>query len=171
MGTHYATAIVEEMGERIDAYIVAAPSSIKPGRLIEFFGKNWLGNKLLERLALSEKALINLLNLLKFSRLIDQAGRDILYKEIGTVQLRFNLYACLTYLRFLKTDEPELIRSITENGIKSIFIFGRRDKAYPPKIGKAFFKKLKSAVEVIVLDENHEMITPAFASALSVLLL
>ena len=54
MGTHYATAVVEELGSRIDEYIVAAPSSIYPGRLVEFFSKYKLGNTLLEILVLSE---------------------------------------------------------------------------------------------------------------------
>jgi len=170
MGTHYATTVVEELGSRVDEYIVAAPSSIYPGKLIEFFSKTKVGNKLLEKLVLSEKALINMLNLCKWLGLIDDVGRNILYKEIDTPELRFNLYASFIYLRLFETDEAQLIKTLTEYNIRSIFIFGKRDKMYPSSIGKAFFAKFKQA-EIVILDEHHELINKNFVSALSGLLL
>jgi len=170
MGSHYATVVVEELGSRVDEYIVAAPSSLNPGPLIRFFSKNKLGNKLLEKLALSEKALIRMLNLVKWLRLIDETGRNILYKEIDTAELRFNFYACFTYLRLLETDEPQLMKMLAENRIRSVFIFGRKDMMYPPSIGKAFFAKFKQA-EIVILEADHEMIDQNFINALSGLLL
>jgi pimeloyl-ACP methyl ester carboxylesterase len=169
MGSHYATALVEEMGSRVDEYIIAAPSSINPGILTRFFGKYKLGNKLLEKLTKSENALRNIFNFFKWMGVIDKTGRKILQKEIGTAQLRFNLYACFIYLRLFETNEPQLIKVLMQQNIRSIFIFGKRDKMYPPGIGKAFFAKFKQA-EVIVLDEDHEMIKPAFVSSLAGLL-
>lgn len=170
MGSHYATVVVEELGNRVDEYIVAAPSSLNPGLLIRFFSKYKAGNKLLEKLSLSEKALIRLLNFTKWLRLIDETGRNILYKEIDTPELRFNFYACFTYLRLLETNEPQLMKTLTENNIRSIFIFGNRDIMYPPSIGKAFFTRFKQA-EIIILEADHEMIDQNFVSALSGLLL
>jgi pimeloyl-ACP methyl ester carboxylesterase len=170
MGSHYATVMVEELGDRIDEYIVAAPSSLNPGPLIQFFSKYKLGNKLLEKLTLSEKALINMLNFTKWAGFIDETGRNILYKEIDTAELRFNFYACFTYLRLLETNEPQLIKMLTEQNIRSIFIFGKRDRMYPPKIGDAFFAKFKQA-EVVILNADHEMIGPEFVNALTGLLL
>ncbi len=170
MGSHYATAIVEELAPRINEYIVAAPSSINPGRLVKYFSKNKIGNKILEKVALNESTLINVLRLVKRLRLVDDVGRDILLKEINTPELRFNLYACFTYLRFLGTDEPKLIKMLEEYPIKCIFIFGKRDKMYPPKIGNKFFKQFKQA-EIVILEENHEMINQSFVSALAGLLL
>src|SRR6185312_1997831 len=52
MGTHYATVLVEELAPVIDEYIIAAPSSLNPGRLITYFSKTKPGNKILEKLAL-----------------------------------------------------------------------------------------------------------------------
>jgi len=170
MGSHYATVVVEAMGDHVDEYIIAAPSSINPGTLIRFFSKYWLGNKLLEKLVLSKKALINLLKLTRRLGFIDDTGHNILYKEIDTPELRFNFYACFTYLRLFETDEDKLISILTKQNIRSIFIFGKRDKMYPPRIGKRFFEKLKIA-EVIILDKDHEMIDRDFISALSGLLL
>jgi len=169
MGTHYATVVTEEMGNRIDEYIVAAPSSINPGFLIKLFGKNRLGNKLLEKLTMSEKAMINMLNMSTKFGFIDEVGRDILYKEINTPELRFSFYACFTYLRLLETDEDKLIHTLLEQNIRSIFIFGERDAMYPPRIGDKFLNKLPRA-EVIVLDKNHEMIDKDFVTTLSGLL-
>lgn len=170
MGSHYATVMVEEMGERVDEYIIAAPASIDPGLLTRIFSKYKTGNKILEKLTASEKALINMLDLAKFIKLIDATGRDILYKEIETAEARFNFYACFTYLRLFETDEEKLIKTLVEQNIRSIFIFGKRDMMYPPKIGKRFLAKLKKA-EVVLLDEDHEMINQNFIAALSGLLL
>jgi len=170
MGTHYATTIVEEMPERVDEYIVVAPSCLNPGSLTKFFSKNKTGNKLLEKLAISKKALLNTLKLGKRLRFLDQVGYDILSQEFGTEELRFNFYACFTYLRFLETDEPKLLKALEEKNIRSIFIFGKNDSMYPPKIGHTFIRRLKHA-EVLILDDNHEMINSNFADKLSALLI
>jgi pimeloyl-ACP methyl ester carboxylesterase len=170
MGTHYATAIVEEMPERIDEYIVVAPSCLNPGALTKFFSKNRAGNKLLEKLTLSKKALLNTLKLGKRLGFLDEVGYDILSQEFGTEELRFNFYACFTYLRFLETNEPKLLEVLEGQNIRSIFIFGKNDSMYPPKIGNTFIARLKHA-EVIILDDNHEMINANFVAKLSRLLL
>ncbi len=169
MGTHFATAIAEEMPERIDEYIAVAPSCLNPGMLTNYFSKSRTGNKILEKLALNKKTLLGMLKLGKTLRFLDQVGYDILSKEFGTEELRFNFYACFTYLRFLETSEPNLLKALENENIRSIFIFGKNDKMYPPKIGDVFIPKLKNA-EVIVLDENHEMINQNFAEKLSALL-
>jgi pimeloyl-ACP methyl ester carboxylesterase len=166
MGTHYATAIVEELAPMVNEYIVSAPSSVNPGKLIRYFSKNRIGNKFLEKLVLNEKALLTLLRLFKRLGFVDKVSHDILCKEVNTAELRFNLYACFTYLRFLETNEPKLLEALHSQNIKSIFIFGKRDKMYPPRIGSTFLAKVKHA-EIIILDETHEMINQNFVSALS----
>lgn len=170
MGCHFATIVAEEMPETVNEYIVAAPSSLNPGKLIRFFGKNKIGNKILEKLILNEKATLNLLSLFKKLRLIDEEVRTILFNEVKTPQLRFSLYATFTSLRRLETDEEKLINALKSYNIKSIFIFGKRDKNYLPNIGSAFFKKYKPS-EILILDENHDMINQNFASKLTDLLL
>lgn len=170
MGSHYATAIVEELPSMVNEYIVAAPSSINPGSLVRFFGRNKAGNKILEKLMLSKQAMTNIISFCKWVRFIDTVGRDILHKEVGTPELRFAMYACFTYLRLLETDEQKLISLLTTYKIKSIFIFGRYDKMYLPVIGNNFFAKFKQA-EVVILDENHEMINQNFVNKLNAALL
>lgn len=169
MGTHYATAVVEELPERVDEYVVAAPSSINAGRLVAFITHNPVGNYLLAKLMLSEKAVLHMLTLLQKTRVIDETARQILNKEFGTPRLRFAFYASCTYLRLLETDESRLIEVLNRYPIKSIFIFGRRDKMYLPAIGKKFFAKFRPYA-VLELDENHEMINANFAAALAQLL-
>jgi pimeloyl-ACP methyl ester carboxylesterase len=169
MGTHYATTIVEELPEMINEYIVAAPSSIKPGNILRFFSRSKFGNKIIERISLSESAMVNMLTLFRKARIIDAEGYRILLKEIETHELRFNLYANLTYLRFLITDEAKLIDTLNRYPIRSVFIFGKRDNAYPIKIGKPFLAKIKNA-EIFNLDEGHELINKRFAKVLGDLL-
>lgn len=169
MGTHYATSIVEELPEKVNEYILAAPSSMKPGNIIRFFSRNKIGNKIIERISLSRNGMINLLNLFRKTRIIDAEAYGILLKEIETHELRFNLYASLTYLRFLITDEAKLIQVLNNHPIRSIFVFGKKDKAYPPEIGKSFVSQVKN-VKVINLDEGHEMINQGFAKVLGDLL-
>jgi pimeloyl-ACP methyl ester carboxylesterase len=170
MGSHYATTVVEQLPQMVNEYIVAAPSSIEPGSLIRFFGKNKIGNKILEKLVLSENGMARLIRLFKRLRFIDETGSNILNKEIETPQLRFALYACFTYLRHLETNETQLISVLRQYNIRSIFIFGKYDKMYLPKIGQSFFAKFKQA-EIVILDEDHEMIKADFVSALARLLL
>jgi pimeloyl-ACP methyl ester carboxylesterase len=170
MGTHFATIVVEELAPMVAEYIIAAPSSLNPGALISFFSKNKAGNKILEKIALSKNALTGMLKLFKRLKFINSDDYKILYNEIGTPELRFSFYACFTYLRFLETDEPRLLQVIEEQNIKSIFIFGKRDKSFPPRIGDKFIAKLKHA-EIIILDESHEMIKKSFVTALTKLLL
>ena len=170
MGSHYATVVAEELGERINEYIAVSPSCLKPGALVEFFSKSRAGNKLLEKMALSDKWLLNILKLARRLGFVDGVGFDILSKEVTTADLRFNFYACFTYLRFFETDEAKLVASLNGHNIKSIFIFGKRDQMYPPGIGKKLIAGLQNA-EVIILDENHEMINQNFVSALSAALL
>ena len=166
MGSHYATAIVEQLSKHINEYIVVAPSSVKPGTIINFFSTNLRGNKILEKLVLSEKGLVRLLHVCKRLKIIDTCGHQILFKEIETPELRFSFYACLTYLRFLITNETHLINALNEQNIKSYFVFGRRDSMYPPRIFNRLRPKLNLA-EIIILDENHEMINKNFAVKLS----
>jgi pimeloyl-ACP methyl ester carboxylesterase len=170
MGTHYAATVAEELGPLVNEFIVAAPMFLKPGSLITYFSKTKTGNKILEKLALNEKTLVGLLKLFKRLRFINSEAYKILYGEIGTTELRFNFYACFTYLRFLETDQPRLLKILDEQNIKSIFIFGKRDKAFPPRIGDKFIPQLKHS-KVIVLDTGHEMIKHNFVSALTDLLL
>jgi pimeloyl-ACP methyl ester carboxylesterase len=170
MGTHYATVIVEELPQMVNEYIVVAPSSLNPGMLIPFFSKNKIGNRILEKVALNQSALTGMLKLFRRLRFINDEDYKILFAEIGTAELRFNFYACFTYLRFLETDEPRLLKALDEQNIKSIFIFGKRDKSFPLRIGDKFIGKLKQA-EVIILDEGHEMIRKDFVYALTNLLL
>ena len=168
MGTHYATAITEELPEMVDEYIVAAPMCLEPGALITFFSRNKAGNKILEKFALSEKALPTLLKLTKRLRFIDASAYKILYHEVNTPELRFNFYANFTYLRFLETNETRLLQVLATQNIKSIFIFGKHDKNFPR--GKDTFILALKHAEIVVLNESHQMINQNFASKLSGLL-
>ena len=169
MGTHYATVVAEEMAGRIDEFIIAAPSSLNPGRLIAFFSKNKTGNAILQKFVLHEKALIRMLKLFKGLHLINDQDYKILYSEVGTADLRFNFYACFVFLRYFETDEEKLLKALNDRNIKSIFIFGKKDKSFPPRIGDHFIPNVKNA-EVILLDEGHEMIKKDFVTQLTRLL-
>lgn len=170
MGTHYAVALAEVLPNRIENLIVIAPAALKPGRMVEFFSKNKIGNKTLEKLVLSEKALINLLKFCKRFNFIDDIGYNILLKEINTAELRLSLYASFTYLRFLDTDKNKLFQILKDHPIKAFFISGNRDKMYPPEIAAVFCKNLPNA-KTIVLNENHEMLNQPFVDELTKALL
>ncbi|HVW14064.1 MAG TPA: alpha/beta hydrolase [Mucilaginibacter sp.] len=170
MGSHYATVVVEELGPMVDEYIVLSPASLRPGALVTFFAKNKTGNKLLQSLALSQTGLMNMLKWSRRFGFLDEVGFTILKKEIETEELRFNFYACFTYLRFFATNEERLVQMLNRHNIKSIFIFGKRDKMYPPHIGKKLIARLPQP-GVIVLDETHEMINSNFVTALLAALL
>ena len=166
MGTHYATAIAEELAPCVNEYIAAAPSCLNPGRVALFFSKNKIGNKVLEKVALSKKLPLILLNSLRRLKLIDGEAFKILQNEIGTPDMRFNLYACFTYLRFLETSPARLAAAIEGQNIKCIFIFGKRDKIFPYNKNNPVLAKLKTA-EIIISDAGHDMIKRGFAATLT----
>jgi pimeloyl-ACP methyl ester carboxylesterase len=169
MGTHYATSIVEEMPDRIEEYIVAAPSCLNPGKVVRYFAKNWLGNRILSNFIRSEKKLFRLLRLIRIMGFIDSTGHNILHKEIATKTLRFNFYASLTYLRKLETDKSRLEEVLKNWKIKSIFIYGKGDKMYSTGTDRKFISRLRNP-KIVVLDETHEMINQNFSNTLSELL-
>ncbi|KHJ38583.1 dihydrolipoyllysine-residue acetyltransferase component of acetoin cleaving system [Pedobacter glucosidilyticus] len=169
MGSHYAATIVEEAPERILEFIAAAPSSFKPGWLVIFLSRKKLGNKLLEKLALSDKGMHQLLKFIKSLKVIDQKIYEILYQEIATYELRFSFYACLTYLKHLKMNHDKLVQNLNQHQIKSIFIFGARDKNYSVKIAEATLKRIHLAKQEI-LDANHELVNAEFPHHLKKLL-
>ncbi|WP_231489846.1 alpha/beta fold hydrolase [Pedobacter sp. Leaf170] len=170
MGTHYAVALTEILFKRIKNFILIAPAALQPGKMIEFLSKNKVGNKVLEKLVLSEKALINLLKFSKRFNFVDDIGYNILLKEINTSELRLSLYATFTYLRFLDTDKNHLRKILKEEPIRAFFISGSKDKMYPPSIAEAFCKDLPNA-QLIILNENHEMLNKPFVDELCKFLL
>ena len=169
MGSHYATSLVEEIPEHIEELFIAAPSSLKPGKIITFLSKTRLGNKVLERLALSDNAMADLLSVLKKTKIIDQKAYDILFKEVSSPDLRFSFYACVSYMRFLAINEEKLIAKLNHHQIKSVFIFGEHDSNYPAAIGRRVISKINFARQLII-NENHDMINRNFANILSGLL-
>lgn len=170
MGSYFASALVEDLPKRIIEYIVAAPSCLKPGATLVFLSGNRIGNKILEKLALSDQGMFKMLKVLRQLRIVDEKGHEILQKEFATPELRFNFYASATYFKLLKTDMPKLISGLNGHSIKSIFIFGKRDGMYPESIGNKLIPKLQNA-EKLILDSNHDLIKQEFALKLSALLL
>jgi hypothetical protein len=169
MGSHYATTLVEEIPERVNELFIAAPSSFKPGKIITFLSSNKIGNKLLERLALSNNGMTDLLSILKRIRAIDQEAYDILLREVATPELRFSFYACASYMRFLNLNVPKFIENLNQHQIKSIFVFGKRDKSYPSKIGNSIIPKIALGKQVII-NEDHNMINLNLGHTLSEML-
>ena len=169
MGSHYATSLVEEIPDRIEELFIAAPSSLKPGKIITFLSANRMGNKVFERMALSNNAMTRLLSVLRKIKIIDQNAYDILFREISSPDLRFSFYACASYLRFLKLDAEKFITKLNHHKIRSVFIFGERDRNYPPAIGQTIIPKINLAKQ-LVINENHDMINRNFANVLSGLL-
>lgn len=169
MGTVYATAITEELADRIDEYIVAAPAALNPGRMVRYFSTNKIGNKLLEKLLLSRRALEELLKLCRKAGVLDKSTYEIMRKELATPELRFNFYATLTYLRHLDTDMLKLKQALQQQHMKSIFVFGALDKMYPSRIGNKIIPEISQA-HTIIFEDNHEMINHKFVYSIENLL-
>lgn len=162
MGTHYATVLIEEIPDKIDLFVAAAPASLKPGLTVKFFGKTKIGNKLLEKLAVSETAMLKMLNFCHRLGIVDDKGKDILRREVSTYDLRFSFYACTTYLRHFETDYRKLSQNLRTYSIKSIFFFGARDGMYKEKSCRKLISKMGNT-QTVILDENHDMIKAGFA--------
>jgi len=170
MGSHYATTLVEEIPHRIKELFIAAPASFNPGKTINFLSLNPMGGALLEFLALrTGRGMPRLLGLLKRLSVIDHKAYDILLREVGTYELRFAFFACMRYKRFLTLNTEKFIESLNKHSIKSYFIFGKRDKNYPVKIGQSIIPRILTAQQ-FEIDENHDMIHSKFGQILVELL-
>lgn len=165
MGTYYAGTLVECFPNRISELIMAAPSTFESGKIVLFFSRNKLGNKIFEKLMLSNHALLALIKWIKKLSVIDHKEYEILHAEVSTLELRFAFYSCLTYLKAQKLNSEKFVNNINQHQIRSVFVFGKRDKSYPKKIGEKIIPQLKNTVEVVI-DENHDMINDNFAHTL-----
>ncbi len=165
MGTHYASSIIELCASRVDEYIAIAPSSLRPEPFLYFLSKNRAANFLLRKLSTSDQGMIRLLNLCKNLGIIDQRAQEILMKEIETPELRLAFYACITYLRHLDLDGEVFVASMNRAAIKSLFIFGKKDRIYPAVIGSKVLPRLQHSTK-LVLDEGHELVNQQLADIL-----
>lgn len=165
MGTHYASSLLEVCADRVDEYIAIAPSCLRPEPFLYFLSKNRAANFLLRKLSSSNTGMFRLLDLCKSLGILDNRAREILIREIETPELRLAFYACITYLRHLDLDRAQFIRSINTAAIKTLFIFGSRDRVYPEKIGEKVLPLLQHSRK-LVLNEGHELINQQLADAL-----
>lgn len=157
MGTFYAAVLLDKLPQYIERSFLIAPSFLKTKPMLKFLASNRLGNLLFEKLALSKKGLYNLIQFIKTVRILDGASAEILWKEIATPELRFNMYANITYLRHLKVDVNSFSEKINKLNIPLYFIFGKDDKTISPNLSVKVMKNFISA-KVSVLDQGHDLI-------------
>ena len=165
MGSHYAAAIASQMALQIDEWIVIAPMFLKPPVILEFLTRNRFGNQLFSWLLLKKSVAESILKFAQRMRLFDQTIHDVLHKEIATPELRFMMFASLTYIRNLRFSQKELAKILNGAGVKNYFIFGTRDKLFPPSIARTIMDSL-TKTEYINLDENHDMVNHNLAESL-----
>lgn len=165
MGSHYAAAIALKMAAKIDEWIAIAPMFLKPPAILEFLTTNSVGNRLFSFLLLKKTVAEGILKFALKIRIFDQTIHDVLHKEIATPELRFMMFASLTYIKNLRFKQEEVIQALNHGAGKNYFIFGTKDKLFPASIGKSIFSKLNKT-ECIVLEENHDMVNQHLAETL-----
>jgi pimeloyl-ACP methyl ester carboxylesterase len=165
MGSHYAAAIASQLAIRIDEWVVIAPMFLKPPFILEFFTRNPFGNRLFGWLLLKKTVAEGILKFARRSRLFDQTIYEVLHKEIATPELRFMMFASLTYIKNLRFNQNELAEMLNNGGVKNYFIFGTKDKLFPPAIATAIMNSLVKK-EYICLEENHDMVNQNLAETL-----
>lgn len=159
MGTFYASSLINQLGNRIENSFFIAPIFLTKPILLRILCKNILGNYLFKNLCLSQNGLFYLLKALLKSKILDQNSYEVLYREIETPELRFNLYACLTYLRPLEINVKNLGNKIVQHQSNTYFIFGRSDKSVSLKSAKKQLLHLNNRhVRFNILNENHHLI-------------
>lgn len=165
LGSYYAAALVQQLANRIDNLFILAPLFAKPFPLMNFFAKNKLGNRIYEWLLLSKYTAESLLKFALRIKVIDLKTHGILHKEIATKELRFSMYASITYLKHLSVNEKQFVDRLNAANVKSYFIFGKRDALFPPHITDRLIKNLNH-VKHLVLDEDHEMVNEHLSTIL-----
>ncbi|RZL32673.1 MAG: hypothetical protein EOP00_33675, partial [Pedobacter sp.] len=99
----------------------------------------------------------NLVQFIKAIKVLDSKSAAILWKEVATPQLRFNMYANLTYLRHLKINVNSLSKKSNSLNVPLYFIFGKDDKTVSPSLSAKVIKNFTSA-KVSILDQGHDLV-------------
>lgn len=159
MGTFYGAILLDRLPQYIERTFFIAPSFLKVKPILKFLSSNRLGNLLFEKLALSENGLHNLVQFIKTIRVLDNKSAEILWKEIATPELRFNMYANITYLRRLKVDVGSLSQKTNAFNIPLYFIFGKDDKTVKSALSSKVFKHFTTA-KVHIANMGHDLVTP-----------
>ena len=157
LGTIYATVLMHRLAHRIEESILIAPICLKINPLMLFFAKNKIGNKLLEKLSLSDNGLYNLLLLAKKIKILDDTSTEILWKEVATPELRFNMYANFTYLKNFDVDIEEVSKIVNQFRMPTYFIFGKKDHSISPKYADRVKHKFRNA-KVKILNADHDLV-------------
>ncbi|MNK15539.1 2-succinyl-6-hydroxy-2,4-cyclohexadiene-1-carboxylate synthase [compost metagenome] len=157
MGTFYGAVLLDQLPQYIERAFFIAPSFLKVKPILSFLSSNKLGNLLFEKLALSENGLHNLVQFIKTIKVLDGKSAAILWKEVATPQLRFNMYANLTYLRHLKINVNSLSKKSNSLNVPLYFIFGKDDKTISSSLSAKVIKNFTSA-KVSILDQGHDLI-------------
>lgn len=157
MGTFYGAVLLEHLPQYVERAFFIAPSFLKVKPMLKFLSANKFGNLLFEKLALSENGLYNLVRFVKTIRVLDGKSAEILWKEIATPQLRFNLYANITYLKHLKINISSLSKKSNALNIPLYFIFGKEDKAVSPNLSAKVIKNFATA-RVFIASQGHDLV-------------
>jgi pimeloyl-ACP methyl ester carboxylesterase len=157
LGTHYASVVTELKAENIDKVFMFAPSFLRVFYVFKLLANNKIANYSFYKLFMNKKAIISTLKALNKVRLIDNKLYEILHAEMSVPEMRFSLYANVTFLRHLETKPKEFIEILNKYDTKIYFIFGKRDPIYHSKLADKIIPKLKNASK-LVIDEDHDMI-------------
>lgn len=157
MGTFYGAILLDRLPQHIERTFFIAPSFLKVKPILKFLANNKLGNLLFEKLALSENGLYNLVQFIKTIRVLDSKSAEILWKEIATPTLRFNMYAKITYLRRLEVDVASLAKKTNEFNIPLYFIFGKDDRTVNAGLSSKVFRYFSTA-KVHIANQGHDLV-------------
>lgn len=157
MGTLYAATIIDHLATRVQQAFLIAPSFLRIKPIVTFLSANTIGNFLFRKLALSKNGLLNLLRLMRTTRILDYNSTEILWREIATPELRFKMYANITYLNLLQVNKRQLAQKTNTHDIPLYFIFGKNDKTVRPTLTK-YVNRYFPRAKVLVLEQNHDLV-------------
>lgn len=157
MGTIYASVLLDSISDRISESFFIAPSFLKVSPLLRFLAMNKVGNYFFEKLALSEKGLFNFIQFLRTTRILDHEAANILWKEVATPTLRFNLFASFTYLKKMEVDLAVLGKKMESSQKPLYFIFGAKDNNVKAKLSNLVAQNFKTA-NYIILAQGHDLV-------------
>lgn len=157
LGTHYASVVAELNANKIDKIFMLAPSFLRIFYLFHLLANNKVANYSFYKLFMNKTAIVSTLQFIYKIGLLDHKLYEILYSEMNVPEMRFALYANVTFLRHLETNPDKLSNILNMHDTKIYFIFGKRDKIYHSKLADRLIPKLKN-VSKLVIDEDHDMV-------------
>lgn len=162
IGGRVALKLTEELPDKIKGLYLFAPDGLKPNPGYVFLSETTLGRWVFRALSRHHAVFFRLMDLALRINWVDRKTHGFITSQVATGARRKLVYDTWTFLRKIKPNRRNLLRTAKEHDITLDFFFGRYDKIIPVKNASAWVAPVSEG-RLNVLETGHAMLTPSIA--------